>query len=108
VVLLAATVLAGCGQPTVAPNNLRLTVTLRTAISARNADWLEKNSAQIAERYAAGQMSGDEFAAFEAIVVQARAGEWEDAERAVVDLQEAQRPTDEQVQRVRLGRASTN
>ncbi|MBX3415730.1 MAG: hypothetical protein KF708_23805 [Pirellulales bacterium] len=97
--------LAGCGQPTVAPNNLRLTTTLRTAISARNTDWLEKNAQLVAERHAAGEMSDEARAAFEAIIAEARSGDWESAERDVVRLQAAQAPTAEQVEAVRHQRS---
>lgn len=101
VLLLAAIVmLGGCSQPTVAPANLRLTATLRTAISARNETWLEKNATLVAERFAAGEMAPDEHDQFVAIIDQARSGDWERAERAVVRLQAAQVPTTEQVRQV--------
>lgn len=101
VLLLPAIVmLGGCSQPTVAPANLRLTATLRTAISAHNETWLEKNATLVAERFATGQMSRDEHDRFVAIIEQARSGDWERAERAVVRLQAAQVPTAEQVRQV--------
>lgn len=107
-ILAASSILlaAGCGQPTVAPHNLRLTATLRTAISARNTDWLEKNAALVAERYTAGEMSDEEREKFDAIIAKARSGDWESAERDVVRLQAAQSPTSEQVEAVRKQRSA--
>jgi hypothetical protein len=88
---------AGCGPPRVAPQNLRLTASLRTALSARSTDWLAQNVSAIDERRASGQMSDDEYAAFQSIIAQAKAGQWEAAERETVRLQAAQRPTQEQI-----------
>ncbi len=88
-----ALLVAGCGgPPQVGADNLRLVDSLRTAISARRGDWLEENAQRVAERHEAGQMDDKQFAAFEAIIAQARAGEWPQAEVAVVDLAKAQRP----------------
>lgn len=98
--LMAAIGLSGCSPPAVSPDNLRLTASLRTAISARNSEWLEQNAEKIAERHAAGEMTASEHAAFERIVGLARDGEWEQAERDVVRLQKAQRPTAEQRARI--------
>jgi hypothetical protein len=103
--LLAATFVGGCGYPQAAPNNLRLITTLRTALSARNTEWLDQNVALMEERRQAGEMSDDEYDAFQSIVAQARAGEWEEAERAAVKFQKAQRPTDEQIRRVTKAKA---
>jgi hypothetical protein len=96
----AVLLLIGCGPPQVAPQNLRLTASLRTALSARNAEWLEQNVRAIEERRSAGAMGDDEYAAFQSIVSQAKAGQWQEAERATVRLQQAQRPTQEQIDRL--------
>jgi hypothetical protein len=93
-----AVLMVGCGRPQVAPQNLRLTASLRTALSAKNNEWLEQNVTAIEERRTAGQMSDDEYAAFQAIIAQAKAGEWEAAEQEAVKLQKAQRPTQGQVE----------
>lgn len=90
----------GCSPPAVAPANQELTVTLRTAISARNTEWLAKNAELIEQRHASGEMSDDEYHAFRAIVTKAEEGNWEGAERDVVRLQKAQRPTREQLERL--------
>lgn len=85
--------LVGCGEPQLTSGNLRLTMSLRTAVSARNMDWLEMNAALIEERRQSGNMRDGEYAAFSRILEDARSGEWAKAEKAVVRLQEAQRPT---------------
>src|SRR5690606_30979089 len=95
--LLATLCITGCGYPQAAPNNLRLITTLRTALSARNPEWLQMNIDAIEERRAAGEMSDEEYEAFQEIIEQAKAGEWEEAERASVRFQKAQRPTAEQI-----------
>ncbi len=91
---------AGCGQAKVQPDNLELTVTLRTALSTQNNEWLALNIAAIEERRAAGQMNDEEYAAFQSIIATAKAGDWQSAEKAAVKLQKAQRPTPEQVDRL--------
>ncbi len=92
--------LVGCGPPRAAPQNQQLIASLRTAISAQNSQWLAKNAELLEERRAAGEMSDEEYEAFQAIVDKAKAGQWEDAEQDVIAFQKAQRPTDEQVNQV--------
>jgi hypothetical protein len=92
--------LVGCGPPQVKPNNLRLIASLRTALSAKNSEWLKQNVDLIEKRRAEGQMSDEEYAEFQAIVAKAKSGDWSGAERDAVAFQKAQRPTPEQVERV--------
>ncbi len=98
--LLVATMLWGCGRPQVAPKNLHLIASLRTALSTRNPEWLEQNAEIISQRHQGGKMSDDEYEAFQDILDAARAGDWQDAEHDAIAFQKAQRPTAEQVQRV--------
>lgn len=91
-ILLMAALLAGCGYPQAEPENLMQITKLRTALSARNEEWLRMNEEQIAQRHAANEMSQANFDAFQTIIGQARNGDWAGAERAVVDFQRAQRP----------------
>jgi len=99
--LALAVTLTGCGPPQASPPNRQLIASLRTALSAQNPDWLEQNARILDERRAAGQTSEDEFAAFQAIIQQARAGQWREAERQVMAFQKAQRPTHEEVLTIR-------
>ncbi|HTN76606.1 MAG TPA: hypothetical protein VL096_15205 [Pirellulaceae bacterium] len=98
--LLALLLLTGCGQAKIQPDNLRLTASLRTALSAKNPQWLDQNIQAIEERRAAGEMGDEEYAAFKRIVAQAQGGDWDGAERATVTLQKAQRPTPEQLEKL--------
>ena len=90
-VLLGILLLSGCGRPQLEPANYRLVESLRTALSARNVNWLDDNARLIAKRHADGQMSDGEVAALEAIIAQAREGDWTGAEEEVVRLAKAQR-----------------
>lgn len=92
-ILLVSSLLIGCGQPKIAPANLRLTMALRTAISAQNKEWLDRCREQITERQSAGSLTAEEFERFQAILAMADKGEWSQAEQAVVRWQKAQRPT---------------
>ena len=83
---------SGCGRPQVAPEHLRLTAELRTAVSAQNVEWLERTEKLVEERHEAGGMSEPEYEAFRSIIERAHRGEWEAAEREVLALQKAQRP----------------
>jgi hypothetical protein len=100
ILLVGVAAIVGCGQPKIQPNNLALTTTLRTALSTQNPEWLAQNIAAIEARRTAGEMGDEEYAAFEAIIAQAQAGEWQAAERAAVKLQKAQRPSQEQIDRL--------
>jgi hypothetical protein len=98
--LLAVWIFTGCGQAKIQPDNLKLTISLRTALSTQNSEWLDQNIAAIETRRTAGEMGDEEYAAFQAIIAQAKAGEWQAAERAAVKLQKAQRPSQEQIDRL--------
>jgi hypothetical protein len=100
-VLVTAIVVSGCGRPQVEPKNLHLIASLRTALSARNAEWLEQNANIIEQRHRAGEMSAEQYAEFQAILQDARAGDWAGAEKDAVAFQKAQRPTEQQMERVR-------
>lgn len=101
--VLGTVLAAGCGGPQAGAENVELISALRTAASARNPQWLEAAGKVIDERRAAGQISDPAYAAFQAIIEKARAGQWQEAERDAVAFQKAQRPTREQVERLRRG-----
>ncbi|REK13032.1 MAG: hypothetical protein DWQ37_10435 [Planctomycetota bacterium] len=98
---LVLTLVAGCGYPETQPMNMEIITSLRTACSARNGEWLDANEAKIEQRRASGQMRDDEYEAFMEIVRQARGGDWAGAEGACLKFQNSQRPTDEQVAKIR-------
>ena len=78
-----------------AGENRELIVSLATAVSARNASWLDKNAKLLEQRRAEGKCSDAEYETFKAIIDKARAGEWKAAEEAVYALRDAQEPTAE-------------
>ena len=101
--VVAALILAaaGCGEPRVAhirSRNHRLLQALRTAVSAKRADWLEQNAQLIEERHATGEMTDEEFDALNPIVAQARQGMWAQAESDLTRLIKAQRATAEEME----------
>jgi hypothetical protein len=98
--------LAGCGYPVAEPANMELISSLRTALSARNDQWLDENEKIVEQRREAGEMGDEPYAAFRGIIDQARAGDWAGAEHASVDFQRAQRPTPEQIEQMRRIRGS--
>ncbi|HEV7226171.1 MAG TPA: hypothetical protein VGN42_25920 [Pirellulales bacterium] len=101
-VLLGAALLGGCGgPPQVASGNQRLISALRTATSAQQVPWLDECAKQVDEGKAAGTISADEAAAFEAIIALARSGEWKQAEDEAARLGAAQRPTAEDIERLK-------
>ncbi len=69
-------------------------MSLRTAVAAHRADWLELNAQAIDDRRTAGSLSDEEYATLGAILAQARAGNWKDAEIALGSLAKAQEPAD--------------
>jgi hypothetical protein len=85
---------AGCGRPPqVAGENRELIVSLATAVSARNASWLDTNAELLDQKHARGQCTDAEYATFKTIIDKARAGEWKAAEDSVYALRDAQEPT---------------
>jgi hypothetical protein len=94
-------VVLGCSRPQASVDNLHLITSLRTAASTRNPEWLSQNAELVEQRRAAGQMTDAEYATFQRIIELARDGKWQAAEREAVLFQKAQRPTPEQIERVR-------
>ena len=106
VVVVAGMLLAsGCGsQPQLSPANRHVARTLRTAVSAKNPQWLETNAKLIEEQHAAAKLSEEEYAALKRIIDQARAGDWAGAKAAVDKLEQAQAPTAEELEQVKGAR----
>ncbi len=105
--LIGLIVVCGCGgPPQVGADNYRLIDSLRTAVSARRSDWVEDNANLIAQRHAAGTMSDETWATFQAIVDLARGGNWADAQSDVLRLAKAQRATPEELEQKKSSQAS--
>jgi hypothetical protein len=93
---LATALGAGCSRPPqVTGENRQIIVSLVTAVSAHNSEWLEQNAKLIEKERAAGKLSDAEYKSFSAIVSQAQAGDWKSAETAAYALREAQEPSAE-------------
>ena len=99
--LVLFVVFAGCGSTQVAPANRQTLAALQTAVSAKNTEWLGAVAQQLDGKRTKGEISGDEFRAFNTIIQQAKAGQWDAALKRVFALSEAQRPTAEDLARLR-------
>jgi hypothetical protein len=71
-------------------DNVKLIAALRTACSAQDTEWLEKAVENIDARFDEGGMSDSSYKTFQAIIEQARAGEWRDAEMKAFKFLESQ------------------
>jgi len=100
--LMGLSLAVGCGgPPQVGVSNYRLVGGLRTAISARRTDWLEDAAKVAAARRASGELTDEQFAALDAIIAQARGGQWETAQTEVIRLQKSQQPTAEEIEQTK-------
>jgi len=96
----AGLAIAGCGSTQVAPANRKLLEGLQTAVAAKNVEWLDAVVKQLDEKRAKAEVSKAEVADFDAIIQQARAGDWDAALKRVFALSEGQRPTAEDLARL--------
>lgn len=97
--------IAGCGgPPQVAPTNRRLINSLRTAVSSQQIQWVDEAGRQLEEGKAKGTVSDSEYAEFSAIIELAREGKWKEAEAETIRLGQAQRPTADEIERVKAAR----
>jgi hypothetical protein len=91
VAALTCVALAGCARPpAVQHDHLSLIMSLRTACSARNPEWLAGVKRAVTERHTSGQMTDKERDHFVQLINQAEAGEWSTAERACLKFEQAQ------------------
>jgi hypothetical protein len=74
---------AGCSPPSdVDRDNRRVLDAILTAITMKNASWLEQDAALVERRHQAGQLSDWEHDQLLSIVETARGGDWKTAEEA--------------------------
>lgn len=89
----------GCGrEPQVSDANREIVVSLATAVSTRNPEWIDSNAELIEKQRTDGRCSDAEYEAFQDIIAKARAGDWEAAETAAYALRDAQQPTAEDLE----------
>ncbi|MBS0205563.1 MAG: hypothetical protein JSS49_21885 [Planctomycetes bacterium] len=92
---------AGCGVQQIQSTNRHLMFKLRSALSSKKPDWLDEVIRQIDEHQFKGDLSAAEYAAFQPIIKQARAGNWTAAQRAAFALCDGQKPTADDRERLR-------
>ncbi|MGE5194271.1 MAG: hypothetical protein ACM3U2_17405 [Deltaproteobacteria bacterium] len=101
-----AFLVSGCGRvPQVDPANRKLMLGLQSAVSSRKLEWLEATAKLVDEKLSNGELSDEEYAAFEPIIEKARAGDWDGAQKDAFALSEGQKPTAEDLEKIRPGAA---
>jgi hypothetical protein len=82
VIVFALAVFAGgCSGPAeVDRDNRRLVDAVLTAITMKNANWLEDDAKLAEQRNLAGQLCDDDYEELSAVIELARAGDWKTAE----------------------------
>jgi hypothetical protein len=89
--MFAALSVAGCNYyPQAQTNNRTLISSLRTSLSTEQPEWLEQNVVEIDKRFQAGELSQEEYDAFQSIIAKAKSGDWDGAEVDSVAFQRAQ------------------
>jgi hypothetical protein len=96
----------GCGVQQITPANRQFVLKLQSSVSSKKADWLEAATKQIDEQKSKGAMSDAEYAAFKPIIEKARAGDWSGAQHDVFALNEGQKPTEDDLAKVRNRKVS--
>jgi Sec-independent protein translocase protein TatA len=92
-VAAALFVIIGCSsEPVIAKGNVKLIGKLKTAIGAKQTDWLEATAKQIDDAHQQGKVSDGEYAALEPIVADGRQKHWDDANSGLDRLIKAQSP----------------
>ena len=91
VLLVGGLLIGGCSKPPQMPADSRnLIGSLRTAISAQRKDWLEENAKLVEKKRSESKLTDEQYAEFEAIIADARDGNWATAEKEVIRLEQAQ------------------
>ena len=103
---LLVLVLSGCGSPQFSASNRHIIAALQTAISAKNTEWLDGVAKRVEEQRTKSAMSDAEFKAIDSIIQTAKAGQWEAAQKRVFALCETQRPTADDLARLREHKAA--
>ena len=93
----------GCGVPQIAPANRRLMLQLQSVTSSKKKEWLDEAVKQIEEQRSKGELSDEEYAAFQPIIEKARKGDWQGAQRNAFALSEGQKPTEEDLEKIKPG-----
>jgi hypothetical protein len=100
-VTASAVLVGGCGPPQVKPEHRELVLRLATAASTRDPRLLESASREVDDLRDGGEFRGPDASALGSIIEAGRAGDWDRAQRLAYSLREAQRPTPEDLERIR-------
>ena len=103
---LLVVLLSGCGSTQFSSSNRHILAALQTAISAKNTEWLDGVAKQVNEQRTKGAMSNPEFKTIDSIIQAAKAGQWDTAQKRVFAVTEAQRPTADDLARLRERKSS--
>ena len=76
--------------PAVEFDNLRYIQLLRTAVSSKRSDWVEKVEGIVHDRFDSGELSERERVHFDEVIALADAKQWDAANRACFDFEAAQ------------------
>jgi hypothetical protein len=81
IVFAVALLAGGCSQPTqIDRDNRRALDAILTAVTMKNANWLEEDARLVEKRHEAGQFTDWEYEQVLAIIEKARLGDWQAAE----------------------------
>ena len=72
--------------PAVEFDNLKYIQQLRTAVSSKRTDWVEKVEMVVHDRFDSGELSERERVHFDQVIALADAGQWDAANRACFDF----------------------
>ncbi len=87
VLLGSAIVVGGCSPPSVGERDKRrLLDALLTAITMKNADWLEDDAALAEAWLQVGHLTDEEYRELQSIIETARSGNWAGAEKEAYDF----------------------
>ena len=82
--------LAGCGEPTLRElKNRRELEALLTAITLKNKKELDKDIRRIDDRHASGELSDESYEDLQAIINEAKEGDWAAAEKQAYEMRES-------------------
>ena len=92
-IALVAIFLVGCGEKTPEPPaTLHMIAGVRTAVSAKNPDWLTQWKAKAEQAQQANQVSEGTMASLEEVFKLAESGDWDSANDKIARLQESCTP----------------
>lgn len=93
----------GCGVQQIEPANRRFVQQLLSVTSSKKTEWLDETVKQIEDQRVQGELSDEEYAALAPIIEKARKGDWQGAQHDAFALSEGQKPTEEDLEKIKPG-----